>query len=118
MKNRAVKILICLFIVGACCYFIGRTVEFSFRSSSTHVPVQYWARFEDGTVVSVDTIVVFPIQKPEDIAGMWPEYYVVMSATISGNDFEMYSRPFLFCDDPNLAGEHFDRMVYYVPEPN
>ena len=111
-KEDIIVPLILLFIISVGSYWLGKSVR---RESKA--PLQYWARFEDGAVVKVDNIVVFPIQKSEDIAGMWPEYFMVTTVTISGNDFEMYSRPFLLCDDLNLAGEHFDRMVYYVPEP-
>lgn len=74
--------------------------------------VNYYATFENGNTVKVDSIIAVPILSVEQIGRMWPEYYVETTVDIGGKEITLRSKPFLFCDDPELEGSYAGRDVY------
>ena len=74
--------------------------------------VSYYATFKNGDTVKVDNIIAVPILSVEQIGRMWPEYYVETTVKIGGNEITLRSKPFLFCDNPELEGHFAGRDVY------
>ena len=74
--------------------------------------VSYWAVFESGDTVKVDSIVAVPISSAEDVDRMWPEYYAEITVNVGGQEIILRSKPFLFCDNPEMEGTHGGRVVY------
>lgn len=76
-------------------------------------PVSYYATFENGDTVKVDNIIAVPISSVEQVSKMWPEYYAETTINIDGKEIILRSKPFLFCDNPEMEGKYAGRDVYY-----
>jgi len=74
--------------------------------------VNYYATFESGDTVKVDSIIAVPILSVEQVSRMWPEYYVETKVRVGGKNIILRSKPFLFCDNPELEGTYAGRDVY------
>lgn len=74
--------------------------------------ISYYAAFENGDTVKVDNIIAVPILSVEQIGRMWPEYYVETMVKVGGKEMTLRSKPFLFCDNPELEGSYAGRDVY------
>ena len=74
--------------------------------------VNYYATFENGDTVKVDSIVAVPIWSEEQVNMIWPEYYAETKIKVEDNEIILRSRPFLFCDSPGTEGSYKDRNVY------
>jgi len=76
--------------------------------------VDYYATFENGDTVKVDSITAVPILSVEQIGRMWPEYYAETTVNFEGKEITLRSKPFLFCDNPELEGSYAGRNVYWL----
>lgn len=74
--------------------------------------ISYWATFENGATKQVDNVIVVPILSVEQIDRMWPEYYAETKIIVEGKEITLQSRPFLFCDNPEIEGNYAGRNVY------
>jgi len=74
--------------------------------------ISYYAAFENGDTVKVDSIIAVPISSTEQISRMWPEYHAETIIDIEGKKVLLRSKPFLFCDNPEIAGRYEKRDVY------
>jgi hypothetical protein len=45
---------------------------------------------------------------------MWPEYHIETTVDFEGREITLRSRPFLFCDDPEIEGSYAGRDVYWL----
>lgn len=82
--------------------------------------VVYWASYQDGHRVRVGYLVVVPIKEPNDVNGIWPEYYAekeVQLSVVEGVKLVLQSRPFILSENPKVQGRYGRRMVYFVPDP-
>lgn len=74
--------------------------------------VSYYATFENGETVKVDNIIAVPILSVEQIDIIWPEYHAETKIEIEGKEMIFRSKPFLFCDNPEMEGHYAGRDVY------
>ena len=74
--------------------------------------ISYYATFESGETVKVDSIIAVPILSVEQIDRMWPEYHIETKVKVAGKEITLRSKPFLFCDNPELEGSYVGRDVY------
>jgi hypothetical protein len=77
-------------------------------------PISYYATLENGDTFKVDTITAYPISSVEQISRMWPEYHIETTVDFEGREITLRSRPFLFCDDPEIEGSYAGRDVYWL----
>ena len=116
MSRKVVEIavIVCFsLMLGA--GIVLNSINIAKRSSN---PVSYWAVSENGRRKRVESIIVIPILEPNDVNGMWPVYYAETVVRVVGKRVKLNSKPFLFCDNPDLEGKHGDRLVYYILEEN
>lgn len=81
--------------------------------------VVYWASYQDGHRVRVEDLVVIPMMGPNDVNGIWPEYYAekeVQFPVVEGVRLVLRSRPFILSENPKVQGKFGERMVYFVPD--
>ena len=96
-------VLLCLYSVGWISYVVLNWGE---------CDINYYATFESGETVKVDNIIAVPILSVEQIDRMWPEYYAETIVDVGGKEITLRSKPFLFCDNPELEGNYAGRDVY------
>ena len=89
-------------------------VAFSSLGIDAVYHTSFYATFENGETVKVENIIAVPILAAEQIDRMWPEYYVETKVNVGGKEITLRSKPFLFCDNPELEGTYAGRDVYCV----
>ena len=99
------------FVLCAC--FFSLIFYVALNAARVNRRVSYWAVFESGDIVKVDSIVAVPILSAEDVDRMWPEYYAEITVNVGGQEIILRSKPFLFCDNPEMEGTHGGRVVYF-----
>ncbi len=101
------KRLVDILLVMVACWIVAGILLFN-----TMNKVGYYATFENGATRQVDSIIAVPILSVEQISRMWPEYHIETTVDIEGKEITLRSKPFLFCDDPELEGSYAGRDVY------
>lgn len=99
---------IVVFLICVC--FVS---QFALHVERNNRAVSYYATFENGDTVKVDNIIAVPILSVEQIDIMWPEYYAETKIKVEGKEIILRSKPFLFCDNPEMEGCYAGRNVYY-----
>lgn len=100
--KTAVGLMFCVFFACSVFYIMSNAGKIS-----------YYATFENGNTVKVDNIVAVPIWSVEQIDKIWPEYYAETKISVDGKEIILRSKPFLFCDNPEMEGNYAGRDVYY-----
>lgn len=100
MKKLVAVFLIFSIVYSICVFFVVK------------YDVSYYATFENGDTVKVDSIIAVPISSVEQIGKMWPEYHAEINIKIEGKEIILRSKPFLFCDDPKIKGQYAGRNIY------
>ncbi len=77
-----------------------------------NLTITYYATFENGETIKVDSIITVPIFSVEQVSKMWPEYYAETKIGVDGKEIILRSKPFLFCDNPEIVGHYAGRDVY------
>ena len=95
-----------------CVCFASLIFYVAINTSRVNRRVSYWAVFESGEIVKADSIVAVPISSAEDVGRMWPEYYAEITVNVGGQEIILRSKPFLFCDNPEMTGKYGGRVVY------
>lgn len=80
-----------------------------------NLTISYYATFERGETLKVDSIIAVPILSVEQIGRMWPEYYVETTVKVGGKEMTLRSKPFLFCDNPEMEGWSYAGRDIYCP---
>lgn len=99
-------------------YVIGSVVG-TFTTYRVDRGTSYWASYQDGHRVRVKDLVVIPMMGPNDVNGIWPEYYAereVGLSVVEGVKLVLQSRPFILSENPKVQGKFGERMVYFVPD--
>lgn len=79
----------------------------------------FWASYQDGHRVRVEDLVVVPMMGPNDVNGIWPEYYAekeIQLPVVEGVKLVLQSRPFILSENSKVQGKFGERMVYFVPD--